>query len=266
MADKPTLRGEKPCRRSFYWLEVCLALSIVCLIIQLLLDVIRLRNEWPHPGYQTRARAELSFSNGMHSEVQYLVYLPQDYTLHGSWPLLIYLHGSGERGNDLETVLRTGLPALIARGKHFPMIVVSPQCRPEANWESGQLLSLPNHLEKEFSIDRERVYIGGYSMGGFGTWQFAAAAPERFAAIIPVAGGGDPSEASRLVNLPIWAFHGAKDRTIPLAGSKEMVEAVQAAGGNARLTIYDDRGHDTCNLTFSRDDLYEWLLRQRRRR
>jgi predicted peptidase len=252
-------------RLRFGWLELCLALSLVGLVVQLWPDVARLWREWPRPGRQTPARAEFILPDGRRTEVQYFIYLPQDYSSSRRWPLLLFLHGSGERGDDLEAVLRPSPPALLARGKNLPMIVVSPQCRVNASWDSRQLLALLDHLEKDFSVDRDRVYVAGYSMGGFGTWELAGAAPERFAAIVPVAGGGDVAHAGKLARLPVWAFHGAKDQTVPLAASKEMVEAIQTAGGNARLTIYEDRSHDTCDVTFSRDDLYDWLLRQRRR-
>jgi predicted peptidase len=121
---------------------------------------------------------------------------------------------------------------------------------------------LLDHLGNNFSIDPTRVYLAGYSMGGYGAWSLAAAAPDRFAAIAPVSGGGDPNDAAKLSKLPIWAFHGAKDKVVPIDEDQKMVEAVRAAGGKPRLTIYSNRGHDACNITFARNDLYDWLLRQ----
>jgi predicted peptidase len=130
------------------------------------------------------------------------------------------------------------------------MIVVTPQCRADATWEPSLLLSLVDYMQEKFAVDPDRVYGAGYSMGGFGCWELAMTAPERFAALVPVAGGGDSSDAERLVNLPIWAFHGANDQVVPLESTKAMIEAVQRVGGQTKLTIYNDRGHNTCDVTF----------------
>jgi predicted esterase len=252
------------CRRRFGWLEICLLLSSISLVAQLWPDAARMWREWTRPGRQTPARAELKLPSGFQTEVQYFLYLPVNYSPDKAWPLLIFLHGSGERGDDLEMVRRSGPPALLAKGKSLPMIVVSPQCRADCYWDNEQLLALLDHLEKQFSIESDRVYLGGHSMGAYGTWALAAAAPDRFAAIVPVAVGGNTNDVPKLLKLAVWAFHGAKDQVVPLADSKQMVDAIQAAGGNARLTIYPDRGHDTCNVTFSNNEVDDWLLRQRR--
>jgi predicted peptidase len=144
------------------------------------------------------------------------------------------------------------------------MIVISPQCRIGTQWNSTQLLALLDYLEQRFAVDPDRIYVSGQSMGGYGTWALVATAPERFAAAVPVCGGGRVDDAKRLVNLPIWAFHGAKDDVIPLRASQEMIDAIKAHGGNSQLTVYPDKGHGICDLTFSRDDLYQWLLAQHR--
>jgi predicted peptidase len=251
--------------QQFGWLELALVLSTVSLIIQLWPDAARVWREWPWPGYQTPARAEVSLADGYRAEIRYLLYLPPEYTPRRRWPLLLFLHGAGERGDDLSKVARRALQSQLASGKKRPpMIVVSPQCPANISWQNPVLLAFLDQLEKRFPIDPDRVYLAGHSMGAFGTWSLAATAPERFAAIIPAAGGGNPEDAAKLKDLAIWAFHGANDKTVPIAESQKMVDAIRAAGGHPKLTIYPDRGHDTCDNTFSRDDIYAWLLRQHR--
>jgi predicted peptidase len=234
------------------------------LVAQLSPDAIRIWREWPRAGQQVPSRATLSLPGGSETEVRYLLYLPADYSSSRKWPLLLFLHGSGERGDDLERVKRLCPPKMLARGKQLPMIVVSPQCLANSDWDNEQLRTLLDHLDKRFSIDPDQVFLSGYSMGGYAAWSLAAAAPERFAALVPVAGGGNLSDAKKLTNLAIWAFHGAKDSTVSPSETREMVDAIRAAGGSPRLTIYPDRRHDTCDITFSRADLYDWLLQQRR--
>jgi predicted peptidase len=119
---------------------------------------------------------------------------------------------------------------------------------------------------RKYRIDKDRVYLTGLSMGGYGTWALAAAHPEKFAAIAPICGGGNPAEAAKLARLPIWVFHGAKDPTVPIERSKEMVEAIKAAGGDAKFTIYPEAGHDSWTETYNNPELYQWLLAQKRKK
>jgi poly(3-hydroxybutyrate) depolymerase len=251
-------------RVGIYWLEICCGLLLIALSARLAPDAIRIWREWPRAGEQIPSRTALRLPDGSETEIRFFLYLPANYSSKQSWPLLLFLHGSGQRGNDLEWLKRSGPPAILSRGHQLPMIVVSPQCAMENNWNNDELLSLLDNLEKKFSIDPDRVFLSGYSMGGYGAWSLAAAAPERFAALVPVAGGGDTSDATKLTNVAIWDFHGAKDTTVPTSESRAMVDAVRAAGGFARLTIYADRGHSICDVTFSRSDLFDWLLQQRR--
>jgi predicted peptidase len=249
--------------RQIDWLEIALIVSSITLFAQLTPDMLRMWCEWPRPGKQTPGRATLITPAG-NTQVQYLVYLPKDYSRRKRSPLLLFLHGAGERGNDVELVKQYGLAALIDKGKHLPLIVVSPQCRLNTGWESVQLLALLDHIEQKFSVDHDRIYLSGFSMGGFGTWNLAAAAPERFAAAVPICGGGNVNQADQLVKLPIWAFHGRHDSVIPLNATTEMVEAIRAKGGNPRLTIYDDQNHGIGELAFSSEELFKWILQQRR--
>jgi predicted peptidase len=196
-------------------------------------------------------------------DCNYLLYLPADYgKTRQTWPLIMFLHGAGERGENLEVVKKHGPPKLIEQGRSFDFIIVSPQCPNDIWWpeQIDVLISLIDDIETNYRVDTDRVYLTGLSMGGFGTWTLAERYPQRFAAIAPICGGSERYEASRLKTVPIWAFHGAKDKVVPVEKSKEMVDAVNAAGGNAKLTIYPDAEHDSWTATYDNPALYEWLL------
>jgi predicted peptidase len=197
--------------------------------------------------------------------MNFLLYLPQNYEQKNKWPLMLFLHGAGERGSDLNQVKQHGPPMLIEQGKQFPFIVVSPQCPEQRDWEPVELDALLDHVIKKYKVDRDRVYLTGLSMGGFGTWALAAHSPDRFAALAPICGGGDVVMAKRVAHLPIWVFHGAKDPVVPINGSQEMVDAVKKNGGNIRFTVYPDARHDSWTATYANPKLYEWLLQQKRR-
>jgi predicted peptidase len=194
----------------------------------------------------------------------YLLYLPKDYDTQKAWPLLLFLHGAGERGDDLERVKIHGPPKLIAQGKDFPFLVVSPQCPADKWWEPIELVALLDEVSGKYKVDPERVYASGLSMGGFGTWRLAFYAPNRLAAIAPICGGGETYWARSFARLPVWAFHGAKDDGVPEERSRAMVDALKKAGGNPKLTIYPDAGHDAWTETYHNPELYTWLLAQKR--
>ena len=200
-------------------------------------------------------------------ECQYLLYLPADYGKNiKKCPLMLFLHGSGERGDDLQLVTKHGPPKLIAQGKFFDFIVVSPQYQMGLKWvdQPNILISLLDEIESKYRVDTERVYLTGLSIGGFGTWNLACHYPQRFAAIAPICGGGEQHLASRLKNVPVWAFHGAKDMAVPLKETKQMVSAVRQAGGEVKMTIYPDVGHDSWTQTYNNPQLYEWFLSQKK--
>lgn len=196
--------------------------------------------------------------------MDYLLYLPKDYGQKNSWPLVLFLHGAGERGDNLELVQKHGLPKLIAEGKEFPFLVVSPQCPKDRWWQPQELTALLDEIVEKYKVDQDRVYVTGLSMGGFGTWNLAVSTPERFAAIVPICGGGDPIWARRLDHVPVWVFHGAKDPVVPLERSEKMVEAIKKAKGNVKLTVYPEAGHDSWTETYANPELYQWLLEQKR--
>ena len=196
--------------------------------------------------------------------MKYLLYLPKDYEQKPAWPLLLFLHGSGEKGDDLNLVKKHGPPKLIEEGKEFPFIVVSPQCPSRKSWEPFELSALLDEMVEKYKVDQDRIYVTGLSMGGFGTWALAAHTPNRFAAIVPICGGGDPNRVRRLAHIPVWVFHGAKDPTVPLEMSQKMVEALKKSGGNPKFTIYPEAGHDSWTEAYNDPQLYEWLLQQKR--
>ena len=206
----------------------------------------------PHTFRQSRPHAR-----GLH----YLLFLPAAYAVHPQrWPLMLFLHGAGERGDDLQLVKRHGVAKIVEEQPAFPLLVVSPQCPPTEAWAPEPLLALLDDIEQHYDVDPERLYVTGLSMGGFGTWAVAIAAPDRFAAIAPICGGGDPSRVGVLRHLPVWAFHGARDPIVPLQRTVEMVEALRQCGGNVRFTVYPEAGHDAWTATYANPELYTWFL------
>lgn len=177
----------------------------------------------------------------------------------------MFLHGAGERGDNLDLVKLHGPPKLIEQGKKFEFIIVSPQC-PQKQWWPGKLetlMALLDDIESKYDVDKDRVYLTGLSMGGFGSWSLGSFHPERFAAIAPICGGGEKIFAPAMRDVPVWAFHGAKDNIVAPARSKEMVDTINAVGGHAKLTIYPDAGHDSWTKAYADPNLYEWFLSHR---
>jgi predicted peptidase len=195
--------------------------------------------------------------------LNYLLFLPEEYgKADKAWPMLLFLHGAGESGNDLELVKKHGPPKIAETKRDFPFIVASPQS-PRGGWVPHELITLVDEVASKYKVDPDRIYVTGLSMGGFGTWSLAAAYPDRFAAIVPIC-GGNPADAKRLQHLPIWVFHGAKDRAVPLARSEAMVKALKAVGSNVKFTIYPNAEHDSWTETYNNPELYKWLLQQKR--
>ncbi len=198
-------------------------------------------------------------------ERRYLRYLPPEYAQsRGRWPLILFLHGAGERGSDPYLPAIYGPPMQVMYGLSLPFILVAPQCPLNERWSPASLAALLDQVERECAVDPDRIILTGVSMGGGGTWTLAMAQPERFAAIAPVCGFGDPSRAATIAQLPAWVFHGARDEVVPLSRSQEMVEALERAGGHVRFTIYPEAGHDSWTPAYGEPDLYPWFLEQRR--
>jgi predicted peptidase len=229
----------------------------------------------PRPGRQTLQR--FAGRRPPAPRLNYLLFLPASYDAdpRRRWPLLLFLHGSGERGGHVRQAQKHGPPSLVARQPDFPFILVSPHCPAHRVWEPAPLLALLDHVMNHHRVNRRRVYLTGMSMGAYGGWQLVAAQPQRFAAFVPVCGGGDvlplllapPARERALRSLPVWAFHGARDELVPVAESERMLGAMRHLGAtDVRLTVYPEAGHDAWTQTYANPKLYEWLLAQRRTR
>jgi poly(3-hydroxybutyrate) depolymerase/ubiquinone/menaquinone biosynthesis C-methylase UbiE len=216
----------------------------------------------PSDGSGRQAAAKLDTQ--VRVTLDYLLFLPQDYQKKDSWPLMLFLHGAGERGDDLELVKVHGPPKIVETDKDFPFILVSPQGEPNRWWQPIELTALLDEIVAKHKVDEDRIYVTGLSMGGYGTWALAAYTPNRFAAIVPICGGGAPYRTRLYPHLPVWAFHGGKDSVVPAQLSRDMVDALAKHGGNAKLTIYPQAGHNSWTETYDNPELYKWLLEQKR--
>lgn len=198
-------------------------------------------------------------------ELSYLIHEPPGWS-EAPRPLLLFLHGAGERGSDIARVAAHGIPREVERGKNLPFVTISPQCPAGRAWGdlTQALTELLDELIPKLRIDERRVYLTGMSMGGFGAWQLAAATPERFAALVTVCGGGNVEWAPRLRHLPTWAFHGERDEVVPARSTQQMVEALRAQEAPVKFTLYPELEHDSWTLTYENPELYEWMLGQRR--
>lgn len=214
----------------------------------------------------------------------YRLLKPQNYDATKKYPLVVFLHGAGERGNDNKGQLKhvVHIFTTAENRQKYPCFVLVPQCPTESKWSevnwgarsseqpekpSGPLamtLQVVDQLKKEFSIDPDRLYVGGLSMGGYGTWDVIARRPDMFAAAVPMCGGGDENTAPKIAKLPIWAFHGAKDPAVRVDRSRNMVAALKKTGGSPKYTEYPEVGHD-CWVNASKDpELLPWLFAQKR--
>lgn len=198
-------------------------------------------------------------------DVPYWIFLPASYKAEGTGsPLLLFLHGAGERGTDGKAVAVHGPPMLLKTPetrKDWPFLTISPQCKPGYCWSPEQLLKLLDAVEKQYHVDKSRVYVTGLSMGGFGTWMLLDADAKRFAAAAPVCGGGNPDWAKNMLETPVWAFHGDADGVVPPDGSRKMIDALEKQGSKkAKLTIYPGVGHNSWSATYANPELYTWFL------
>lgn len=219
--------------------------------------------------------ATLDWKSTRKGELKYLLYLPPDYSKSSDkkWPLMMFLHGAGERGNDVQRVTVHGPMSLVKQGTNFPFIIVAPLCPAGEIWQNEPLLKLLDRVTESYAVDTNRVYLTGISMGGYGTWKLGLENAGRFAAIAPICGGGNMIEVilgtwdkgAPLKTLPIWAFHGAKDDVVPLDESERMVKQLKKFGvKDVTLTVYPEAKHDSWKLTYANPKFYEWLLKQSR--
>jgi predicted peptidase len=205
---------------------------------------------------------------GPEGDAKYVVYVPKSYTGDKAFPAILFLHGSGESGTDGEKQIKVGLASAIKKMKtEFPFIAIFPQSQ-KGGWaaksnEGKRAMSILADVEKAYKVDGKRIYLTGLSMGGFGTWSLAAAYPERWAAIAPVCGGGDPSTAAKIKDIPCWCFHGDADKAVPVKKSREMIEALKTAGASPKYTEYPDVGHNSWDRAYGTAELYDWFLMQK---
>ena len=220
----------------------------------------------------------------------YQVYVPKEFVPRKKWPIILFLHGVGERGDDGLQQTDIGIAHAIRKNASaFPFIVVMPQCRKDKRWihvdMQAQALAALEQATREFHGDRERTYLTGLSMGGYGTWDMTAKYSGKFAAYVPICGGifgppkvpeahvglaGDPTvtdpyaeTARRIGSTPIWIFHGSADDTVPVEESRKMAQALQTAKGNVRYTEYPDVGHNSWDKAYAEPELIPWLLAQK---
>ena len=224
-------------------------------------------------GHDTWSLAEGQHPQRFHRSVtrtvggELLLYLPAGFEAHGkrTYPLLIFLHGSGEAGHDIESLKAHGPPKIVESRRDFPFIVASPQS-PESRqgFDPAVLNAMLDELIARLPIDTDRIYLTGLSLGGEWSYGWASMNPDRFAAIAPVCGAWNPQVACRLKDVPVWAFHGANDPIVPTAEDQAMIDAINECHGNARITIFPDVGHDAWTPAYADPQLFTWLLEHRR--
>jgi predicted peptidase len=235
-------------------------------------------------GYMTAeaSKVETGFINKTMTvdgqERRYVVYVPHDYDSDKPWPLVMFLHGAGERGDDGLIQTAVGIGNAIRRNpERFPCLVVMPQCPKEGWWSDDgtkwaeELKAATTDIDvalaatgKEYNVDPARIYLTGLSMGGYGTWVYGAKHTDTYAAFMPICGGGRPEDAKALAKAPIRAFHGTKDSVVPVDRSREMVAAVKQAGGDVELTEYPDTDHNSWDQAYGDAAAIAWLLKQRK--
>lgn len=231
---------------------------------------------------------EFVLGTGSERQVFHYRLLKPDHIEPGKqYPVALFLHGAGERGSD-NTLQLLYLPELMASDAYraqYPCFLIAPQCpkdrkwvdvnwsdkdstpSPELNAEGRAVIGMLDEVERSFPVDRKREYLTGLSMGGYGTWALAEAFPNRFAAVVPICGGGDPQRASRLAGVPIWAVHGADDKAVPVERSRKMIEAIRQAGGHPRYTEYPGVGHNSWTPAYTDPDgVIAWMFQQVNRR
>ena len=183
------------------------------------------------------------------------VYPVVDHTLYYSFFMEVM-----SEVDDLNILKRKGPPSFLDNKSDFPFIVVSPQCPENRDWDTQNLLTLLDHIEATLPIDKNKIYVTGLSMGGFATWNLTQVAPERFAAIAPICGGGNLDRICIMRDVPVWAFHGAKDTAVPYEESERLVQRLKEFGSDVKFTLYPDAGHDSWTNTYQNQQLYDWLL------
>jgi predicted peptidase len=211
----------------------------------------------PKPGAQVAMELSVTI------DLDYLLYLPKDYDQNGSkkWPLILFLHGAGERGDNVQFVKIWG-PANIVEQKDLPFIVLSPQCPSDKSWVNllYPVKKLLDEITIKYHVDLSRIYLTGLSMGGYGTFLMMENYPQYFAAYASICGGGNPMTVSRYKHVPGWVFHGDQDRAVPIGNSQVMVDSLKAKGADVKFTVYKGMDHYSWIPAYSESGLFEWFL------
>ena len=243
-----------------------IATTVVAAFVVLVPALASAQEPWPLK--QGQQRLDFASKDRAIMAGGFLLFLPKGYD-KGKWPLIVFLHGRGEVGTDPEQIRQrpSGLPRIAEKNSDFKFIVASPQLASTATWFDP--LSLDDFLDQILArlpmIDRERIYLTGVSMGGVGAWAWAAASPQRFAAVAPMAGTFDADRACELKSVPIWAFHNDRDFVVRLEKPQKVVDAVNACGGSVKFTVFPNReAHDAWSAAYAKPELFDWLLSHKR--
>lgn len=256
--------------------------AVVAVAAGLLLALSAVAADDPKEGLKLLEKKTYTDPQG--KTLKYRLLKPKGYGPAKKYPLVVFLHGAGERGDDNEAQLKHGVKEFVTADvrKQYPCFLIAPQCPRDQVWagleggfnshkqaakpsEPGRLvLELIAAMQKEYSIDPTRIYLTGLSMGGYGTWDLLARKPDLFAAGVPVCGGGDESTAEKIAKIPIWVFHGDKDNAVPVSRSRTMVEALKKAGGRPKYTEYPNVGHNSWDKAYADPKLMNWLFEQKK--
>ena len=205
------------------------------------------------------------YSQRKFKEMQYLLRFPEKFSETEKHPVLILMHGAGTRSEHWHKLKENPFFPITERHKDFPFVVAAPLCSRNTWFDHFETLNdFAKYIRSLSFADPERIYLIGPSMGGYAVWQMAMSNPELYAAIVPICGGGMYWNAPRLADLPVWAFHGDIDSVVKTEESQKMVDKINAAGGNAKLTIYKNCGHDAWSETYGNWEVFEWLLEHKR--
>ena len=265
---------KEPGRRWLWILVALVGLPVSCAAEQ--------RAELERVGRRNVERFEArTYRHARGQMMPYRLFVPAGYDAHKKYPLVLYLHGGGGRGDDNVKQVMEGNGAIInlltkpETQEKYASIVVAPQCPEGELWTTLDehvkptkhlllVLDLLAELQKEFSIDAGRIYVAGQSMGGYGSWALVAERPSMFAAALPLCGGGDTAKAAQFVRTPVWAFHGERDESVRVELSRRMVAAIREAGGQPRYTEYKGEGHVIWNKVAGEPELVAWFFAQKR--
>lgn len=205
------------------------------------------------------------------SSLKYILTTPSNYDKSEKLPLMVFLHGAGERGEDLNALKRYCIPKLFTQNQDYDglrVITLSPLCPQERTWYDykWEVISLIDEIASEYNVERDQISLSGISMGGFGAWEIALQAPDMFSAIAPICGGGMNWRGWYVRNIPIRVYHGRRDDIVPISQSEAMVNSVRLQGGNVEFTVFDDLGHCCWDRAFEETDLIKWLANSKKQR